>query len=95
MKRSRVLFLCIHNSARSQMAEGLLRQLGGIGLTERAQSPPNDHVPNATAETSTSVFPSRTYRMVFSPGDPIAASMARTQARTRRYRTKREVAEEH
>jgi hypothetical protein len=40
MKRSRVLFLCIHNSARSQMAEGLLRQLGGIGLTERAQSPP-------------------------------------------------------
>ena len=29
MPRQRVLFLCVHNSARSQIAEGLLRRMGG------------------------------------------------------------------
>lgn len=29
MDKKRVLFVCVHNSARSQMAEGFLKQIGG------------------------------------------------------------------
>jgi arsenate reductase (thioredoxin) len=32
MQRARVLFLCVHNSARSQMAEGLLRSIAGDAI---------------------------------------------------------------
>jgi arsenate reductase len=32
VERPRVLFLCVHNSARSQMAEGLLRSMAGDGV---------------------------------------------------------------
>jgi len=32
MEKTTVLFVCVHNSARSQMAEAFLRQLGGEGF---------------------------------------------------------------
>ncbi|MDP9274599.1 MAG: arsenate reductase ArsC [Chloroflexota bacterium] len=36
MERPQVLFLCVHNSARSQMAEGLLRSMAGDGVVVRS-----------------------------------------------------------
>jgi arsenate reductase len=46
----RVLFLCTHNSARSQMAEGLLRSLGGSAFVVASAGTVATHVrPEAIA----------------------------------------------
>ena len=42
--KSRVLFLCTHNSARSQMAEGLLRHLAGDAFEAMSAEPEATHV---------------------------------------------------
>jgi protein-tyrosine-phosphatase/DNA-binding transcriptional ArsR family regulator len=50
----RVLFLCSHNSARSQMAEGLMRQLGqGRVTAQSAGSEPTQVHPDAIATMKT------------------------------------------
>jgi arsenate reductase len=36
VERTRVLFLCVHNSARSQIAEGLLRSMAGNAIEVRS-----------------------------------------------------------
>ncbi len=47
-KKVRVLFLCTHNSARSQMAEGIMRHLGGGQIeVQSAGSRPSDLHPLA------------------------------------------------
>ena len=50
--RKRVLFVCIHNSCRSQMAEGLARHLGGdLVEAHSAGSAPSGEVDAGAIET--------------------------------------------
>ena len=52
MKKTRVLFLCAHNSARSQMAEALLRAMGG----EKFEVASAGHVPTEVHPLATEVM---------------------------------------
>jgi protein-tyrosine-phosphatase len=50
-KAPEVLFVCVHNAGRSQMAAGLLRHLGGDGVVVRsAGSAPADSINAAVVE---------------------------------------------
>ena len=67
-RRSRVLFLCTRNSARSQMAEGMLRHLGGDAVQAySAGDDPGASIPTPCAPwprwTSTSAASAPSTRM--------------------------------
>jgi arsenate reductase len=50
VQRTRVLFLCVHNSARSQMAEGLLRSMAGDAVEVKSAGLEAGHLrPEAVA----------------------------------------------
>ncbi|TAK20641.1 MAG: ABC transporter permease subunit [Chloroflexota bacterium] len=73
----RVLFLCVHNSARSQMAEGFLRQLGGDRFESRsAGSEPADAIRPLAVKVMaqhgidiSGQMPKMTYQFVGQPWD--------------------------
>ncbi|MDQ1279949.1 MAG: hypothetical protein QG670_1211, partial [Thermoproteota archaeon] len=62
MEKTKVLFLCIHNSARSQMAEGFLRHLYGdrynvfsAGMTPTPNGLPNPYAIKVMAEVGINI----------------------------------------
>ena len=60
-ERSRVLFLCTHNSARSQLAEGILRHLGGdrVDVFSAGSEPSSMHPEAVRVLTSLGIDSSR------------------------------------
>src|SRR5664279_2149041 len=66
MKKQRILFLCTHNSARSQMAEGLLRHLAG------------DHYEVFSAGTQATVVQPMAIRVMAELGIDISGQKSKT-----------------